>query len=202
MIQFNCAECGATREVPDEMAGRKLKCQDCRQVGHVPQSKRRQKAEEEIEEVEPVARDKKGFPVWAIVGILVVATIPVLAVASVGVFALSRSAPTTAGTMPTPARGDERPVPTREVFPPGMTADIDAEQRAMSPAQAEDYFRTLINIYPFVEPGAPVNEETSFQRKVLRNKMRWLFKYHPDLDGRGPNQLQLDLLQNRDFDKR
>jgi hypothetical protein len=37
MIRFVCPECGAARKVPDDMAGRKIKCEGCQTSGHLRQ---------------------------------------------------------------------------------------------------------------------------------------------------------------------
>jgi DNA-directed RNA polymerase subunit RPC12/RpoP len=37
MIRFVCSVCGASRKVPDDMAGRKIKCQDCQEMARVPE---------------------------------------------------------------------------------------------------------------------------------------------------------------------
>ncbi len=37
MIHYDCEECGAARKVSDDMAGRKVRCQACKELGTVPE---------------------------------------------------------------------------------------------------------------------------------------------------------------------
>src|SRR5207237_385527 len=41
MIEYVCPECGESREVPDDMVGRKIRCNACKQAGHVPEAPKR-----------------------------------------------------------------------------------------------------------------------------------------------------------------
>jgi hypothetical protein len=184
MIHYECADCGACRDVPDNRAGQRVRCQACKAVGKVPTP-------------EGAPREVPWLIWLALLGGLGLFAIglPLLVVT----IAFSRSAPTTAST--TPERR-EAPKQASEAYPPGMTADIDAEFRDMTTERAENYFRMVVNTYPMSRTGEAVSEEVGFERKVLRNKLRGLFKHHPDLDGKAPTQLHLDLLRNKEFDKR
>ncbi len=85
MIRFKCAECGAAREVPDEMGGRKLKCQDCKQTGHVPEAKRwrQQDGIDDLEEV-PARAPASGWPTEA--RVLVWVMLVVIGLVMLGIF--------------------------------------------------------------------------------------------------------------------